>query len=67
MPTNAVLIVNENKIGFGPLQGRSLGITKLPPKSREYDTWQISGEYTMETRLEKSHAYIKNLAVTGLF
>jgi hypothetical protein len=67
MPANQVLIINEEKIGFGPLSGRSLGITKLPPVSREYDTWQISGEYTAEVRLEKSHALIKNLATTGLF
>lgn len=67
MPANEVLIVNENKIGFGPLQGRALGITKLPPTSREFDTWQISGEYTAEVRLEKSHARLTSLATTGLF
>ena len=67
MPTDHVLIVNEDKIGFGPLQGRSLGITKLPPLSREYDVWQMSGEYTSEVRLEKSHAVIKGLATTGIF
>jgi hypothetical protein len=67
MPANEVLIIDADKIGFGPLQGRTLGVTKLPPKSREYDVWQISGEYTAEVRLEKSHARIKNLATTGLF
>jgi len=67
MPTDQVLIVNEDKIGFGPLNGRSLGITKLPPLSREYDVWQMSGEYTSEVRLEQSHAIIKGLATTGIF
>lgn len=67
MPTDQVLIINESKIGFGPLSGRSLGITKLPPLSREYDVWQISGEYTCEVRLEQSHAVIKGLATTGIF
>ena len=65
MLTNEVLILDKSKIGFGPLRG--LGITKLPPLSREYDVWQMSGEYTAEVRLEKSHALIKNLATTGLF
>lgn len=67
MPTNEILLLNPELIGFGPLTGRALGITKLPPKSREYDVWQMSGEYTSETRLEKSHARIYNLATTGLF
>ena len=65
MLANEVLLVDKSKLGFGPL--RSLSITKLPPLSREYDVWQMSGEYTAEIRLEKSHALIRNLATTGLF
>jgi hypothetical protein len=65
MLDNEVLIIDKSKIGFGPL--RSLAITKLPPLSREYDVWQMSGEYTAEIRLEKAHAIIKNVATTGLF
>ncbi len=65
MLSNEVLIIDKSKIGFGPL--RALSITKLPPVSREYDVWQMSGEYTAEIRLEKSHALIRNLATTGLF
>jgi hypothetical protein len=61
-PADEVLIINSDKIGFGPLQGRSLGMTKLPINSRESDTWQISGEYTAEVRLEKSHALIQELS-----
>lgn len=67
MPTDEVWILDEDKIGFGPLEGRALSTTKLPPVSKEYDVWQISGEYTAETRLEQSHARIKSLATTGLF
>jgi len=67
MPNDELWILDPSKIGFGPLEGRSLGITKLPETSREYDTWQISGEYTSETRMEKSHARIYGLATTGLF
>lgn len=67
MPDTEVWILDESKIGFGPLTGRALAVTKLPPTSREFDTWQMSGEYTAEIRLEKSHARIFNLATTGLF
>jgi hypothetical protein len=62
-----VWVLDESKIGFGPLEGRALAVEKLANISREYDTWQISGEYTAETRLEKSHARIHTLATTGLF
>lgn len=67
MPNDEVWILDEDKIGFGPLTGRALSTMKLPPISKEYDVWQISGEYTSETRLEQSHARIFGLATTGLF
>lgn len=67
MPTDEVWILDESKIGFGPLTGRSLSTTKLPPVSKEYDVWQISGEYVDEVRTEKGHARIFSLATTGLF
>lgn len=67
MPNSEVWLLDTSKIGLGPLQGRALGISKLPPTSREFDTWQISGEYTTEVRMESSHARIYNLATTGLF
>lgn len=67
MEDDEVWILDPSKIGFGPLVSRALGISKLPITSREYDKWQISGEYTSEVRLEKSHARLYNLATTGLF
>ena len=67
MPVDEVWILDESKIGFGPLTGRSLSTMKLPPVSKEYDIWQISGEYTSETRLEPAHVRIFSLATTGLF
>lgn len=67
MPTDEVWILDEDKIGFGPLSGRALSTMKLPPLSKEYDVWQISGEYTSEVRLEAGHARIAGLATTGLF
>lgn len=65
MPNDEVWVLDETKIGFGPL--RPLSTMKLPPISKEYDLWQISGEYTSETRLEAAHARIFSLATTGLF
>lgn len=62
-----ILILDETRLGFGPLQGRALSTVKLPMLSKEYDVWQISGEYTSEVRLEKAHARIYDLATTGLF
>lgn len=67
MPADTVLILDEDKIGFGPLEGRALSTMKLAVTSKEVDNWQISGEYTSEVRLEKCHAVIKGLATTGLF
>jgi hypothetical protein len=67
MPADEVWILDDSKIGFGPLTGRALSTMKLPPVSKEYDIWQISGEYTAETRLEQAHVRIFSLATTGLF
>ena len=67
MPADEVWVLDESKIGYGPLEGRSLSTMRLPTVSKEYDLWQISGEYTSETRLEASHARIHTLATTGLF
>lgn len=67
MPTDEIWILDDSKIGFGPLSGRALSTMKLPPLSKEYDVWQISGEYTSETRTEAAHARLFNLATTGLF
>lgn len=67
LPNDEVWILDEEKIGFGPLTSRALSTMKLATTSKEVDIWQISGEYTAETRLEKSHARIHTLATTGLF
>lgn len=64
MPTDEVLIIDASRIGFGPLNGRALSMMKLPVTTKETDVWEISGEYTSEVRLEKSHARIHNLSTT---
>lgn len=66
-PSDEVWILDESKIGFGPLTERSLSTMKLPTVSKEYDIWQISGEYTAEVKTEGAHARIFSLATTGLF
>lgn len=65
IPTGDVLIIQSKRIGFGPLSGRALGMTPIAPTSREVQTWQWTGEYTCEVRLEKVHALITDLAETG--
>jgi len=67
LAADEVWILDETKIGYGPLESRALSTMKLATTSKEFDTWQISGEYTAEIRLEKSHARIHTLATTGLF
>jgi hypothetical protein len=61
-----VLIITPANIKVGPLTGGSFGTTPIAPTSREAFTTEITGEYTCEVRLEKTHALIKNLATTGL-
>jgi len=62
MPDSEVLILDTDRIGFGPL--RPLGMSPITPTSRESFTWQMTGEYTAEVRQEKSHARIYGLSTT---
>lgn len=62
---NEVIIVTKSNCKMGWL--RPLGQTPIAPTSREAQTWEVTGEFTFETRLEKTHAWIKNLATTGLY
>lgn len=65
MPDTEILIIDKSRIGFGPLQGRALGMSPIAQSSRESQTWQWTGEYTAEVRQEKAHALIYGLATTG--
>jgi hypothetical protein len=60
-----VILVDSSRVGFGPLVGRALGMSKIASTSRESETWQWTGEYTCEVRQEKAHAYITDLAQSG--
>lgn len=64
MPTDTVLLINKEKIGFGPLQGNSLHAARLPDTTLLAETWQIVGEYTAEVRNESAHAKITGLATS---
>jgi hypothetical protein len=65
MPPDEILILENSKIGFGSL--RALAEEHIAPTSREADVWQWTGEYTSETRLEKSHARVYGLATAGIY
>jgi hypothetical protein len=66
MATDEVLILDASRIGFGPMTGRSLSMSKRPVESSEADLWQIVGEYTCEVRMEKAHARIYDLSLTAV-
>jgi hypothetical protein len=64
MPTDTVLLITSDKIGFGPLQGNGLRAVKLPDTTALAETWQVVGEYTAETRNENAHAKLTGLATS---
>jgi hypothetical protein len=64
MPTDTVLLITSDKIGFGPLQGNALSAAKLPETTRLAETWQVIGEYTAEVRNENAHAKLTGLATS---
>lgn len=64
MATDEVLLLDTSRIGFGPLTGRQLQMSKRPVESSEADLWQVVGEYTCELRMEKAHARIHGLSTT---
>jgi len=64
MPTDTVLGLTSDKVGFGPLQGNSLRAVKLADTTALAETWQVVGEYTSETRNENAHGKITGLATS---
>lgn len=64
MAKDEVLIIDASRIGFGPLTGRGMSMSKRPVESSEADLWQVVGEYTCEVRMEKAHARIYDLSLT---
>lgn len=64
IPSDTVLVITKGKIGFGPLQGNSLHAVPLPKTTDLAQTWQVTGEYTSETKNENAHAKITGLATS---
>jgi hypothetical protein len=64
MPTDTVLLITSNKIGFGPLQGNALQAVHVADTTALAETWQVVGEYTSEVRNENAHAKLTGLATS---
>lgn len=64
VPRDKILVLDREKLGFGPLQGRNWSHTYMGQKG-DYRHGMLLGEFTMEVRGEKSHGVIKNLAYTA--
>jgi hypothetical protein len=63
-PADTVLLLQRDKIKFGPLTGFALNAAPVETSTRLKTAYQIIGQYTSETRSEKAHAKITGLAVT---
>jgi hypothetical protein len=64
LPTDTVLLISSDKIGFGPLQGNGLRAVHVADTTALSETWQVVGEYTAEVRNENAHAKITGLATS---
>lgn len=64
LPTDTVLMIDSDKIGFGPLQGNALQSQKIAQTTLLKEVWQIVGEYTAEVRNENAHAKVTGLATS---
>jgi Family of unknown function (DUF5309) len=63
-PTDTVLLVERDKIGFGPLSQHALSAAPVETSTRLKEAVQIIGQYTSETRNENAHAKITGLATS---
>lgn len=63
-PTDTVLLIQRDKIGFGPLRDHALSAAPVETSTRLKDAVQIIGQYTAEIRNEKAHAKITGLATS---
>jgi hypothetical protein len=64
MPTDTVLVISKEHIGFGPFSQHATKAIQIPQTTGLVDTWQIYGAYTSETRAEAAHAKITGLATS---
>jgi hypothetical protein len=64
MPADTVLLIEKERIGFGPLTDHALSAAPVETSTRTKDAMQIIGQYTSETRNEAAHAKITGLATS---
>lgn len=64
MPTDEVMFLDSEHIGFGPLRGQALRHEVLPKPSLLVQKGQIVGEYTCEVKSQTAHARITGLTTT---
>ncbi len=64
MPADTVLLIQKDKIGFGPLRDHALTSTPQPSLTALKSVVQLTGQYTSEVRNEAAHAKITGLATS---
>lgn len=64
MPTDTLLILDKNRIGFGPLKDHAMKWVPIPQTTGLVETSQLIGQYTAELRNETAHASITGLATS---
>jgi hypothetical protein len=64
VPSDTVIVLSTDKIGFGPLEGMPLSAAPVETSTRLKQAMQIVGQYTSETRNENAHAKITGLATS---
>lgn len=63
-PTDTVLVLDDKRIGFGPLTDHQLSAAPVETSTRTKNAMQIIAQYTSETRNEAAHAKITGLATS---
>ena len=64
MPTDEIMLLDSEHIGFGPLRGQALRHEVLPKPSLLVQKGEIVGEYTCEVKSQTAHARVTGLSTT---
>lgn len=64
MPTDTVMGIQRDRIGFGPLTNHALSAAPVETNTRLRDAVQIIGQYTSETRNQLAHGKITGLSTS---
>lgn len=63
-PTDTVMLLDRERVKFGPLVGHPLSVGEVESGTRLKETRQIIAQYTAELRNESAHAKITGLATS---